>query len=201
MASPAGTHCSCRPPLPARRASRLAIRVHLCARAERRNACMAGANATLGDNCHADATEGSTRRYAETPAVWYATRREHTDADASTRVRRRRNWDATEDGQDATEDGWLIGDSTRRDQRDSVQDNSATLGVFAVGKRRNEDFRVRGPARTVDNCVSSRPVSKTGSRPWTDTLTPLVFSLRSHELIVVVGQHQGAKWALTRKSA
>src|SRR5215475_14002113 len=46
-ASAAGTHCSRRLPLPAARwASRPAIRVHLCARAERRNACMAGANAT-----------------------------------------------------------------------------------------------------------------------------------------------------------
>src|SRR5215831_17931586 len=97
-ASPAGTHCSRRLPLPARRTSRPAIRVHLCARAERRNACMVGANATLGDNWHADATEGSMRRYAGTPALWYATEREHTEADASTRVRQRRNWDATEDG-------------------------------------------------------------------------------------------------------
>jgi len=97
----AGAHCNCCLGRPAaRRASRPAIRAHFFARAARRNDCNAGASATLGDDCNADATELDATRLGDTQhpgmhATGNATERLLTDADAT-----QRNRDATERGLD-----------------------------------------------------------------------------------------------------
>jgi|SRR5581483_10498154 len=93
-------HCSCCLDAPAAaRASRLAIRVHFFAWAARRRDCKAGAIAALGE-INADATvRWGTRSYANaTPCLREATPLSLTDADATERLLRLRNADATTHG-------------------------------------------------------------------------------------------------------